>query len=94
MQHDLLKTSRAFSGYSVNDIAKAQAFYGETLGLAVSESNGLLTLRLAGGNNVLLYPKPNRRRSRCSISLWRVSTMPSIRSRNAAWHSNTTTSPR
>jgi predicted enzyme related to lactoylglutathione lyase len=59
MQHDLLKTSRAFSGYSVNDIAKAQAFYGETLWLAVSESNGLLTLRLAGGNNVLLYPKPN-----------------------------------
>jgi catechol 2,3-dioxygenase-like lactoylglutathione lyase family enzyme len=59
MQHDLLKTSRAFSGYSVNDISKARAFYGDTLGLTVSESNGLLTLSLAGGNNVLLYPKPN-----------------------------------
>lgn len=53
------KNSRAFSGYSVNDISKARAFYGDTLGLTVSESNGLLTLSLAGGNNVLLYPKPN-----------------------------------
>ena len=30
-----------------------------TLGLKVSESNGLLTLHLAGGNNVFIYPKPN-----------------------------------
>ena len=29
------------------------------LWLKVSESNGLLTLHLAGGNNVLIYPKPN-----------------------------------
>ncbi|SAL40757.1 Glyoxalase-like domain protein [Caballeronia choica] len=58
-EHDLLKTSRAFSGYSVNDVARAKSFYGDTLGLNVSESNGLLTLHLAGGNNVLIYPKPN-----------------------------------
>ena len=42
-----------------NDIEKAKEFYGRTLGLKVSESNGLLTLHLAGGNNVLIYPKPN-----------------------------------
>ena len=41
------------------DIEKAKEFYGRTLGLKVSESNGLLTLRLAGSNNVLIYPKPN-----------------------------------
>lgn len=58
-EHDLLKTSRAFSGYSVNDVAKAQSFYGDALGLNVSESNGMLTLHLAGDNNVLIYPKPN-----------------------------------
>jgi len=55
----MLKDSKAFSGFSVNDIPKARKFYGETLGLEVSESNGLLTLRLAGGASVLIYPKPN-----------------------------------
>ena len=55
----MLADSKAFSGISVNDIEKAKEFYGKTLGLEVSESNGLLTLHLAGGNNVLIYPKPN-----------------------------------
>jgi predicted enzyme related to lactoylglutathione lyase len=55
----MLGDSKAFSGFSVNDIGKAKEFYGRTLGLKVSESNGLLTLHLAGRNNVLIYPKPN-----------------------------------
>ena len=55
----MLKDSKAFSGFSVKDIPKAKEFYGKTLGLEVSESNGLLTLRLAGGASVLIYPKPN-----------------------------------
>ena len=55
----MLKDSKAFSGFSAGDIPKAKAFYAETLGLDVAESHGLLTLRLAGGNNVLIYPKPN-----------------------------------
>ena|SRR6266850_3160847 len=55
----MLRESRAFSGFSVNDIQKAKKFYGQTLGLEVSESNGLLKLHLAGGNTVLVYPKPN-----------------------------------
>jgi predicted enzyme related to lactoylglutathione lyase len=55
----MLADSKAFSGFSVKDIEKAKEFYGKTLGLEVSESNGLLTLHLAGGSNVLIYPKPN-----------------------------------
>ena len=55
----MLKGSKAFSGFSADDIAKAKQFYAETLGLDVSETHGLLTLRLAGGNNVIIYPKPN-----------------------------------
>jgi predicted enzyme related to lactoylglutathione lyase len=55
----MLKESKAFSGFSANDIPKAKDFYGQTLGLEVSEDHGLLTLHLAGGNNVLIYPKPN-----------------------------------
>ena len=55
----MLKESKAFSGFSVNDIQNAKDFYGRTLGLQVSESHGLLTLQLAGGNEVLIYPKVN-----------------------------------
>ena len=55
----MLGDSKAFSGFSANDIKKAKEFYGRTLGLKVSESNGSLTLHLAGANNVLIYPKPN-----------------------------------
>ena len=55
----MLKNSKAFSGFSANDIAKEKEFYAGTLGLDVSEAHGLLTLRLAGDNNVIIYPKPN-----------------------------------
>ena len=55
----MLQDSKAFSGFAVSDMEKAKEFYGETLGLKVSEDHGLLTLHLAGGNNVLIYPKPN-----------------------------------
>ena len=55
----MLKHSKAFSGFSAGDIPKVRKFYSETLGLDLTESHGLLTLRLAGGNNVLIYPKPN-----------------------------------
>ena len=55
----MLKDSKAFSGFSAADIQTAKKFYAETLGLDVTESHALLTLRLAGGNNVLIYPKPN-----------------------------------
>ncbi len=55
----MLRDSKAFCGFSANDMGKAKEFYGSTLGLKVSESHGLLTLHLAGGNNVLIYPKPN-----------------------------------
>ncbi len=43
----MLEASKAFSGFSANDIGKAKEFYGKTLGLKVSESHGLLTLHLA-----------------------------------------------
>jgi len=53
----MLGESKAFSGFSVNDVQAARRFYGETLGLEVSESNGLLRLHLGGGTEVLAYPK-------------------------------------
>ena len=53
----MLRNSHGFSGFSTNDIASAKAFYGDTLGLDVSEENGMLTMQLAGGGRVLIYPK-------------------------------------
>ncbi|MFF1879377.1 VOC family protein [Leifsonia sp. NPDC058230] len=47
-----------FSGFSVNDIPAAKAFYGETLGLDISEGPmGNLDLRLPAGGHVFIYPK-------------------------------------
>ena len=55
----MLENSKAFSGFAAPDIAKENKFYSQTLGLKTSESHGLLRLHLAGGNNVLIYPKPD-----------------------------------
>jgi catechol 2,3-dioxygenase-like lactoylglutathione lyase family enzyme len=55
----MFKDTKAFSGFSVNDLQKAREFYGQTLGLDVSESNGLLQLHIAGGTTILMYPKEN-----------------------------------
>jgi catechol 2,3-dioxygenase-like lactoylglutathione lyase family enzyme len=55
----MFKTTQAFSGFSVNDLAKAKQFYTETLGIEVSEENHMLTLHIAGGAKILVYPKPN-----------------------------------
>ncbi len=53
----MFEHTRAFSGFSVDDIPKAKQFYTETLGLRVSEENGMLTLHLAGDRDTLIYPK-------------------------------------
>jgi len=55
----MFEHSKAFSGFSVDDIPAAKRFYGETLGLRVSEENGMLTLHIAGDRNTLIYPKPD-----------------------------------
>jgi catechol 2,3-dioxygenase-like lactoylglutathione lyase family enzyme len=53
----IIKNSKAFSGFSTNDIPKAKEFYGTTLGLDVTEENGMLTLKFPGGHTVIIYPK-------------------------------------
>lgn len=57
----MLANSKAFSGFAVDDLDRALRFYGETLGLGVEvldEENGLLTLHLSGGYDVLAYLSP------------------------------------
>ena len=55
----MLTTSKAFSSFSVDDLSKAKEFYGQTLGVKVSESDEGLELKPSGDASVFLYPKPN-----------------------------------
>jgi catechol 2,3-dioxygenase-like lactoylglutathione lyase family enzyme len=56
----MFKANKAFSGFSVDDIAKAKEFYGRTLGLGVREGTmGELDLDIGGGAHVFVYPKQN-----------------------------------
>ena len=54
----MLQTRNAFSSFSVNDLKKASEFYGQTLGLKVSESEMGLEIH-PGDTDVFIYPKPN-----------------------------------
>ena len=53
--------TKAFSGFAVDDIDTAKRFYGEVLGIEVSDGEmGILELRLAGGERpTIVYPKPD-----------------------------------
>ena len=55
----MLKNSRAFSSFSVDDLSKAREFYSETLGLEVSDMYGMLLLHTGGDGRVLVYLKPD-----------------------------------
>jgi catechol 2,3-dioxygenase-like lactoylglutathione lyase family enzyme len=55
----MFKDTKAFSGFTARDIDAARRFYAETLGLEVSEENGMLTLQIAGDRPTLVYPKPD-----------------------------------
>ena len=47
----------AFSGFSATDVEVERAFYAERLGFPASVDNGILNLRLPGGQHVIVYPK-------------------------------------
>lgn len=58
----MFKDTIAFSGFSVDDIEQARAFYGDKLGLNLemsTEMPGILTLHIAGGHDILVYSKQN-----------------------------------
>jgi predicted enzyme related to lactoylglutathione lyase len=56
----MFKHTKAFSGFSVDDLHKAKKFYSETLGLNVADNPmGLIELHIEGSNNIIVYPKPD-----------------------------------
>ena len=55
----MLTDSKAFSGFSVNDLQKAEDFYKVLLGLDVSGQMGLLSINIKNSNRIIIYPKTN-----------------------------------
>jgi catechol 2,3-dioxygenase-like lactoylglutathione lyase family enzyme len=56
----MFKDTPAFSSYAVDDLGAARSFYGDTLGLELSEGpEGVLSVDLAGGRSTLIYEKPD-----------------------------------
>lgn len=87
----MLKDTKAFSGFSVDDIPAAKRFYGETLGLDVNEIGDMLELKLATGGAVLIYPKPNHVPATFTVLNFPVADMPAtvaeLRQRGVAFES-------
>ena len=67
----MFKNTKAFSSFSVNDLKKAKQFYGEVLGLDVSEEPEGLRVN-AGGNAIFAYPKSNHEPATFTILNFRV----------------------
>ena len=56
----MFSINKAFSGFSVDDLQRAKAFYTATLGIKVVENAmGILELHFENGNYVIVYPKPD-----------------------------------
>jgi predicted enzyme related to lactoylglutathione lyase len=55
----MFQDTRAYSGFAVDDAGKAREFYGDTLGLEVSDALPGLMVSLAGGRDTLIYEKPD-----------------------------------
>jgi len=55
----MFENTKAFSGFSVDDIPAAKKFYNETLGVRVSDDEGFVMLHIAGDRDILVYPKPD-----------------------------------
>jgi predicted enzyme related to lactoylglutathione lyase len=52
--------TKAFSGFSSDNIQKAKLFYGDILGLVVKDGPmGILELHIEGSTPIIVYPKPN-----------------------------------
>jgi predicted enzyme related to lactoylglutathione lyase len=54
----MFDVTKAFASFSVDDVAKAKAFYGDKLGLRVKDGGmGNLNIELGKGGMVMIYPK-------------------------------------
>ncbi|MDM7921323.1 MAG: hypothetical protein QUS14_03405 [Pyrinomonadaceae bacterium] len=68
----MFKNTETFSSFSVDDIAKAKAFYGDRLGLDLIETPQGLALRPAGGGEVFIYPKKDHQPATFTVLNFKV----------------------
>jgi catechol 2,3-dioxygenase-like lactoylglutathione lyase family enzyme len=68
----MFKSKVAFSGFSVDDLAKAKEFYAETLGLTVDDEGVGVRLHLPGGGTVFAYPKGDHQPATFTILNFKV----------------------
>jgi catechol 2,3-dioxygenase-like lactoylglutathione lyase family enzyme len=56
----MFTNTKAFASFAVDDVDEARRFYGDTLGLETSEGpEGVLVLKIEGGIDTMVYPKPD-----------------------------------
>lgn len=55
----MFEHTKTVTSFAVDDVPEAHSFYGETLGLKVSEESGAFWLHLPDGHDTLIYPKPD-----------------------------------
>ncbi|MFI5897002.1 VOC family protein [Actinoplanes sp. NPDC051513] len=64
--------TRTFDSFAVDDLAQARTFYGQTLGIPVSDQHGLLVLHLADGRDTRVYQKPDYNPATYTILMFQV----------------------
>jgi catechol 2,3-dioxygenase-like lactoylglutathione lyase family enzyme len=57
----MFKDTKAFSGFSVDDLAAAKEFYGQKLGLEIQDGPMGMGLQIAGGSHIFVYPKDDHK---------------------------------
>jgi catechol 2,3-dioxygenase-like lactoylglutathione lyase family enzyme len=68
----MFKPKGAFSGFSVDDLARAKEFYTKTLGLTMTEEGAGARLHLPGGTTVFTYPKADHKAATFTILNFQV----------------------
>ena len=72
----MLQDSKAYSGFSVDDVEAAKRFYGKMLGLKVKDGPmGTLDLVVGDGTSILVYPKENHEPASFTILNFPVSNI-------------------
>src|SRR5260370_39162951 len=56
----MLKDTKAFSGFAVDDLQASKQFYSESLGIEVEQGSQGLRLKVAGGNPTFVYSKADQ----------------------------------
>ena len=71
----MFKSSKAFSSFSIDHVGRARAFYGETLGLDISDgvTKGQAIITLGDGHRVYLYERPNHQPATFTVLNFQVS---------------------